>query len=93
MTREDVGSQRGYNDRSVPALESLFKHIAQPKEGHLCVSIGGLDEICNADGIDKLTELIDEFLELPDIKICASSRPGKMVLTWFKQNSTSSILL
>lgn len=93
LHHDAMGSQRDYNDWSVAALRKLFGFITKAKKDRLCIFIDGLDEVCNADGIDKLTELITEFLKHPIMKICVSSRPEKTVTTWLEGRNTPGIRL
>lgn len=88
-----MGSQRDHNDWSVATLRKPFGFIADAKKDRLCIFIDGLDEVCNADGIDKLTELITEFLKHPNVKICVSSRPEKTVTTWLEDHTAPRIRL
>ncbi|KIL87553.1 hypothetical protein FAVG1_09261 [Fusarium avenaceum] len=93
LDHDAMGSQRNYNDWFVAALRNLFVFIAEAKKDRLCIFIDGLDEVCNADGIDKLTEFITEFLKHPSVKFCVSSRPEKTVATWLEDHTAPSICL
>ncbi|KAF4500744.1 small s [Fusarium agapanthi] len=85
----DTGSHKSYHDWSQKTLKGLLRQILEAKGHTLRIFVDGLDEVANDDGLDKLTEEIEEVLQSPGIKICVSSRPEASVCmeeTQFEHN-------
>ena len=88
-----LASYSSYHDWSVDDLRAVTHYALNNDTRHICFFIDGLDEICNRDGIFKLTHLIEEFLKLPHIKMCVASRPEALVMSWLKNKNNPGILL
>ncbi|KAF4974470.1 hypothetical protein FZEAL_8641 [Fusarium zealandicum] len=86
-------SKSNYNDWSTEDLRSVLYAILQKDTQHLCIFIDGLDEICNKDGLSKLTQTIEGILKFPNIKLCVASRPETLVMGWLKKKGVSGVLL
>ncbi|KAF5234721.1 hypothetical protein FANTH_12073 [Fusarium anthophilum] len=89
----DTGSHQSYYDWSSRSLKTLLRQILETESHAVCVFVDGLDEVANDDGLDKLTQEIEEVLQFPGIKICVSSRPEASVVKWLERLNTPSILL
>ncbi|KAJ3548579.1 hypothetical protein NM208_g939 [Fusarium decemcellulare] len=82
-----------YNDWSTEDLRTVLYFILENDTRHLCIFIDGLDEICNRDGLTKLTQTIEEILKFPRIKMCVATRPETLVMSWLKKMNVPGILL
>ncbi|KAF5546929.1 hypothetical protein FMEXI_5434 [Fusarium mexicanum] len=93
MSLYDTGSHKSYHDWSSRSLKTLLRQLLETKSHAICVFVDGLDEVANDDGLDKLTQEIEEVLQFLGIKICISSRPEASVVKWLEKLNTPSILL
>ncbi|KPM41841.1 hypothetical protein AK830_g4691 [Neonectria ditissima] len=88
-----LSSSTHYHDWSIEDLKAVLYFILEKDTRHQCIFIDGLDEICNKDGLFKLTQLIEEILEFPNVKMCVASRPETIVMNWLKRKDVPGVLL
>ncbi|KAK7408212.1 hypothetical protein QQX98_009621 [Neonectria punicea] len=88
-----LSSNTYYYDWSTEDLKTVLYYILKKDTQHQCIFIDGLDEICNNDGLFKLTQVIEEILKFPNIKMCVASRPETLVMSWLKKKSVPGVLL
>ncbi|KAM0345605.1 hypothetical protein ACHAPU_006258 [Fusarium lateritium] len=86
-------SKANYSDWSTDELENILGYISQVDPRTRCIFIDGLDEVCNKDGLCKATQAIENLLKLPNTKICISSRPETIVMTWVTSQHVPGFLL
>ncbi|KAK7427642.1 hypothetical protein QQZ08_005917 [Neonectria magnoliae] len=88
-----LSSNTYYYDWSTEDLKAVLYLILDENTQHQCIFIDGLDEICNNDGLFKLTQVIEEILKFPNIKMCVASRPETLIMSWLKKKSVPGVLL
>lgn len=74
-------------------LKDMLILILQKCNQNLCIFIDGLGEICYRGILSKLTQLIDESLRFPHIKMCIASRPDTTIMSWLGKKKGSGFLL
>lgn len=88
-----LSSNTSYHDWSMEDLETVLFFILEKDTRHLCIFVDGLDEICNKDGLFKLTQSIEKILKFSNVKICVSSRPETLVMNWLEKKNVRGVLL
>lgn len=88
-----LSSHTSYDDWSTEDLRTVLYSILEKDTQRLCIFIDGLDEICNNDGLVRLTRVVEEILEFPNIKMCVATRPETQVIGWLKKRNSGGILL
>jgi hypothetical protein len=88
-----LSSHSHYHDWSTEELKALLYFILENAKCHTCIFIDGLDEICNTDGLSKLTRSIEELLQFTNVKICVASRPETLIMKWLNKMGVPGILL
>ncbi|KAM5343823.1 hypothetical protein ACJ41O_012360 [Fusarium nematophilum] len=88
-----LSSNTYYHDWSTQDLKTVLYFILEKDTQHRCVFVDGLDEICAEDGLSKLTQSLDEILKFPNIKMCVTSRPETLVMSWLKKKNVPGVLL
>jgi hypothetical protein len=71
-------------DWSESSLEDVLFHALQPDiiRQKCCIFIDGLDEVHVSDGPRKLLLLMDRLRNIPGIRLCVASRPGRVFEDW-----------
>ncbi|KAH8667143.1 hypothetical protein BGZ61DRAFT_509602 [Ilyonectria robusta] len=88
-----LSSNTTYHDWSMEDLETVLFFVLEKDTRHLCIFVDGLDEICNKDGLFKLTQSIEKILKFPNVKMCVSSRPETLVMNWLEKKNVRGVLL
>ncbi|KAM0559807.1 hypothetical protein ACHAPJ_003755 [Fusarium lateritium] len=83
----------GYHDWSIKDLEAVWAFVATFDARHMCIFIDGLDEFQHKDGFSQLSKSIQYISELPQTKICVSTRPEAQITRWLETEKADGILL
>lgn len=68
-------SKEVYTDWSTKELRETLLHVFASSSVPVLISLDGLDEVDPFDGPFALLELFNDICTLPNMKVCASSRP------------------
>ncbi|KAF4958312.1 hypothetical protein FGADI_2478 [Fusarium gaditjirri] len=83
MSRHGASPYLSPHDWPVKDLKDMLYWLLENLSRAICLFLDGLDEVANADGLDKLTEVIEEILNFPQPKFAflAGQRSGPEMIS------------
>jgi hypothetical protein len=83
--RQKLTSKDHHSDWSRRELETVLEYSLRTSNASICIFIDGLDEILPSEGAEELWDVLKKLSEIPDVKMCLSSRPEPTFRKRFSQ--------